>query len=332
MLQCLSCSKTEIPVVIYVSGKTITFNIDPLIYRSVNLKLVKDFDIFIVESFVQVASSDSVKARFNPLFDTGHTPNFVVRSTLRSLGLGHRAEFSYHGQRRDDAGHTMRHTSGYTKTPHTDWPLAIVGMSSRFPSAADTEEFCRQLEKGLDAHHAIPKDRFGSISNINRSQFGSVFDNPDIFDPRFFNMSVQEAEFMDSLQRLALTTVYENMEMAVYKPHSNQEQAVRLNRLSTMFSQTYAEWKDIGNPQHVDLEMFTDTLSRFIRYLGSDIFAKHAHLFDTAHGEISKLKHTASTGPMGKCSRLASQTRDSGFRSRDGGNSLLDRDSVSDVE
>lgn len=38
--------------------------------------------------------------------------------------------------------------------------LAIVGMAGRFPDAASHEKLWELLEKGLDVHREVPKDRF----------------------------------------------------------------------------------------------------------------------------------------------------------------------------
>jgi hypothetical protein len=106
--------------------------------------------------------------------------------------------------------------------------IAIVGMSGRFPGAANPEKLWELLEKGLDVHREVPADRFdakahcdpsGKGKNKSHTPYGCFIDEPGLFDPRFFNMSPREAAQTDPMGRLALTTAYEALEMSGYVPN-----------------------------------------------------------------------------------------------------------------
>lgn len=137
--------------------------------------------------------------------------------------------------------------------------IAIVGMAGRFPNAADLEAFWQLLEQGLDVHKTIPTDRFdaelhtdpsGKRNNTSHTPFGCFIDEPGLFDPRFFNMSPREAAQTDPMQRLALVTAYEALEMAGYVP--NRTASTKLNRIGTFYGQTSDDWREVNAAQHID--------------------------------------------------------------------------------
>jgi tartrate dehydratase beta subunit/fumarate hydratase class I family protein len=137
--------------------------------------------------------------------------------------------------------------------------LAIVGMAGRFPDAASHEKLWELLEKGLDVHREVPKDRFdlsthvdasGKARNTSHTPFGCWIENPGLFDPRFFNMSPREAFQTDPMQRMALTTAYEALEMSGYVP--NRTRSTKLDRIGTFYGQTSDDWREINAAQDVD--------------------------------------------------------------------------------
>ena len=101
--------------------------------------------------------------------------------------------------------------------------VAIIGLSGRYPQAANVEEFWRNLREGRDCISEIPKERwdhrlyFDEDKNQpgkTNSKWGGFIDGVDQFDPLFFNISPREAEFMDPQERLFLQCVYEALEDA----------------------------------------------------------------------------------------------------------------------
>ncbi|KAL7656160.1 hypothetical protein ACMYSQ_005275 [Aspergillus niger] len=104
-------------------------------------------------------------------------------------------------------------------------PLAVVGMSLKFPEdATSPEAFWKMLVEGrcvstefpsnrmnIDAHHDAERGRLHSISCR-----GAHFLKEDLglFDAPFFGITDTDAKAMDPQQRLALETVYRALENA----------------------------------------------------------------------------------------------------------------------
>ncbi|KAK7739171.1 Type I Iterative PKS [Cytospora paraplurivora] len=148
--------------------------------------------------------------------------------------------------------------------------LAIVGMAGRFPDAASHEKLWELLEKGLDVHRVVPPDRFpvanhvdhtGKAINTSHTPYGCWIEKPGQFDPRFFNMSPREAFQTDPMQRMALTTAYEALEMSGYVP--NRTPSTRLDRIGTFYGQTSDDWREINAAQEVDTYFITGGVRAF---------------------------------------------------------------------
>ncbi|GAB1313853.1 hypothetical protein MFIFM68171_04063 [Madurella fahalii] len=148
--------------------------------------------------------------------------------------------------------------------------LAIVGYSGRFPDAASAEKLWELLAKGLDVHRVVPPDRFnvdthydptGKAINTSHTPYGCWIENPGLFDPRFFNMSPREAFQTDPMQRMALTTAYEALEMSGYVP--NRTPSTRLDRIGTFYGQTSDDWRELNAAQEVDTYFITGGVRAF---------------------------------------------------------------------
>ncbi|MCY8910326.1 SDR family NAD(P)-dependent oxidoreductase [Bacillus atrophaeus] len=103
--------------------------------------------------------------------------------------------------------------------------IAIIGISGRYPHAKNINEFWENLKAGKDCVDEIPKSRWDYMSYYDKDKFksgkinskwGGFIDDFDKFDPLFFNISPEEAEFMDPQERIFLETVYETIEDAGY--------------------------------------------------------------------------------------------------------------------
>lgn len=148
--------------------------------------------------------------------------------------------------------------------------LAIVGMAGRFPDAASHEKLWELLQNGLDVHREVPKDRFdvsthvdvtGKARNTSHTPYGCWIENPGLFDPRFFNMSPREAFQTCPMQRLALATAYEALEMSGYVP--NRTPSTKLDRIGTFYGQTSDDWREINAAQDVDTYFITGGVRAF---------------------------------------------------------------------
>ncbi len=110
------------------------------------------------------------------------------------------------------------------KKPEGPEPLAIIGMSCRFPGGANSPEaFWQLLKHGVDAITEVPRERWDVAAyydpdpetpNKMSTRWGGFLKDIDQFDPHFFNISPREAAQMDPQQRMLLETAWEALEAA----------------------------------------------------------------------------------------------------------------------
>src|SRR5262245_45844032 len=107
-------------------------------------------------------------------------------------------------------------------------PIAIVGMSCRFPGGASSPDaFWTLLREGRDAITEVPRTRWeidayydpdprapGKMS----TRWGGFLEAVDEFDAEFFGIAPREARVMDPQQRLLLEVAWEALEDAGQTP------------------------------------------------------------------------------------------------------------------
>lgn len=106
--------------------------------------------------------------------------------------------------------------------------VAIIGMSCRFPGAADIDGYWDNLIHGRVGVGEVPADRwdwrdyYGDPAQPNRmlSKWGGFIDGVDQFDGDFFRISPTEARVMDPQQRVILQLAWSCLEDAGYLPSS----------------------------------------------------------------------------------------------------------------
>ncbi|MEU1290708.1 beta-ketoacyl synthase N-terminal-like domain-containing protein, partial [Kitasatospora sp. NPDC005856] len=105
----------------------------------------------------------------------------------------------------------------------TGEPIAIVGMSCRFPGGADNpERLWRLLAEGFDGVTAFPADRGWEIevADAGYTPRGGFLHDAADFDAGLFGISPREALAMDPQQRLLLEASWEAFESAGLDPLS----------------------------------------------------------------------------------------------------------------
>nr|WP_262385079.1 SDR family NAD(P)-dependent oxidoreductase [Priestia megaterium] len=112
---------------------------------------------------------------------------------------------------------------------HYSEPIAIIGISGKFPMAQDVNEFWHNLVEGKDCITQIPKKRWDWKAyygdprvEVNKTniKWGGFIEDIDEFDPLFFGISPQEAKLMDPQQRLLMTYAWKAIEDAGYSSQS----------------------------------------------------------------------------------------------------------------
>lgn len=107
---------------------------------------------------------------------------------------------------------------------NTHEPIAIVGLSCRFPGGAiSVDRYWALMRDGVDAIAEVPDDRWDrdALYSADREKRGKTYikwggflDGIDQFDPEFFGISPREAAHIDPQQRLLLEVAYESLEHA----------------------------------------------------------------------------------------------------------------------
>ncbi|XEY26820.1 type I polyketide synthase [Candidatus Uabimicrobium helgolandensis] len=102
-------------------------------------------------------------------------------------------------------------------------PIAIIGMSCRFPGSNNCQEYWDVLQHGVDAISVVPKERWDIDSYYDSdpdvpgkmyTKYGGFVENVDSFDAQFFGISPREAVSMDPQHRLFLQVSWEALEDA----------------------------------------------------------------------------------------------------------------------
>ncbi len=117
---------------------------------------------------------------------------------------------------------------GY-KQMHSE-PIAIIGLSCRFPGDANgPEAYWRLLRDGVDAIRETPSDRWDADDYYDpdsqspgkmATRWGGFINGVDQFDADFFGITPREAIGMDPQQRLLLEVCWEALEHASQSPQT----------------------------------------------------------------------------------------------------------------
>ncbi|KDN20234.1 SDR family NAD(P)-dependent oxidoreductase [Amycolatopsis rifamycinica] len=122
-----------------------------------------------------------------------------------------------------ERGAVSRQTT--TDRPPAAEPIAVIGMSGRFPQADDLDAFWRNLAEGRDCVDEVPADRWDwrelygdAFDEAGRTtvKWGGFMDGVADFDPEFFGIAPREAQLMDPQHRLLMLYVWKALEDAGY--------------------------------------------------------------------------------------------------------------------
>jgi acyl transferase domain-containing protein/ubiquinone/menaquinone biosynthesis C-methylase UbiE len=149
------------------------------------------------------------------------------------------------------------------KIVNEEEPIAIVGMSGRFPQAEELTEYWEILMNQKNAICEIPKERwdwkacFGNPkteSGKTNIKWGGFVKDIDKFDAAFFGISPREAELMDPQQRMFLETVWKTIEDAGYS-HSE----LWGSNTGVFVGAATSDYKEILDAEKTAIEAHTST-------------------------------------------------------------------------
>ncbi|MBJ6763844.1 SDR family NAD(P)-dependent oxidoreductase [Myxococcaceae bacterium JPH2] len=144
------------------------------------------------------------------LLGTRHVVQSVADQIASELGAGARTE--------------TPHVQPSRRPTDADARIAVIGMSARFPGAANIDDFWRLLERGECAVGEFPTNRGWDLDRLFGAEPGSYVRRggflQDIagFDPGFFRITPKEAELLDPTERLFLQESWNAIEDAGVDP------------------------------------------------------------------------------------------------------------------
>lgn len=107
--------------------------------------------------------------------------------------------------------------------PSAREPIAIVGMSGRFPGASSLEAFWQNVRSGVDCITTFSDAELeaAGIDATMRAQAswvprGTVLEDADLFDAAIFGYSPREAQIIDPQQRVFLECAWQALDHAGY--------------------------------------------------------------------------------------------------------------------
>jgi len=134
-------------------------------------------------------------------------------------------------------------------------PIAVIGMSCRFPKAEDPQAFWALLSTGRESIEMIPKSRWDWEAYYDEDEeaadktyvkHGSFIEGIEYFDADFFGISPREAEMIDPQQRLLLETTWHALEDAGVYPRS-----LKNTDTSVFVGATSFDYEDLLVQQHL---------------------------------------------------------------------------------
>src|SRR5262245_41224682 len=105
----------------------------------------------------------------------------------------------------------------------TGLEIAIIGLSGRFPGAADVDKFWANISLGVESVCFLAPAEAAPLGDDSylAGRSGAVRavampDGTDLFDAAFFDISPREAELLDPQHRLFLEECWTALESAGY--------------------------------------------------------------------------------------------------------------------
>ncbi|WP_459212978.1 SDR family NAD(P)-dependent oxidoreductase [Aquimarina rhabdastrellae] len=182
-------------------------------------------------------------------------------------------------------------------------PIAVVGMSGRFPQAQTVDQLWSILVEGKDAITEIPANRWdwsdyyiakGNKNNKITTNKGGFIPGVDEFDPLFFGISPREAEYMDPAERLLLIETYKAIEDARISPKN-----IKGEKIGVFVGMEEGQYDQITGKQGITTTgnaMISSRLSYFLDLQGPTIATNTA-----CSSGLVALHQAVSSLRLGEC-------------------------------
>ena len=130
--------------------------------------------------------------------------------------------------------------------------IAVVGMSGKFPGAANVDEFWRNISAGIESIQFFDDEALIqndiSLELLNHKEFVkscALLDDGKYFDAHYFSFTPREAELLDPQQRLMLECAADALEHAGY---GDSSQARNIGVFVGTADSLYYKEHILGNP------------------------------------------------------------------------------------
>ncbi|UII30438.1 SDR family oxidoreductase [Fulvivirga ulvae] len=134
-------------------------------------------------------------------------------------------------------------------------PIAIVGMSCRFPKAQNLQDFWNLLIKGEDTIEEIKRWNIDEYYNPDKGakdkthqRHGSMLQHIDDFDPLFFNISPAEAAEMNPSQKLMMELVWECIENS-----STSYEKIAGRKIGVYIGNIWSDFEHLRKHKHAEV-------------------------------------------------------------------------------
>ena len=146
----------------------------------------------------------------------------TIHSLARFLGGDTGKDAGSNGSARSER---RKRPSPRRQTTNAENDVAVIGMSCRFPGAANIRQFWRNLCDGIESMQFFSDEELlGAgvdprlLDHPDYVKVSSVLPDIEWFDARFFGITPRDASLMDPQQRILLECAWETFEVAGYNP------------------------------------------------------------------------------------------------------------------